>query len=87
MNGLDLLQIIARYVRAEVARTATTARPNRLATVDPGHTSGQPRVTFDGEDSMSQKAYPYLASYTPAAGDRVLMVPAGTSYVILGKVL
>lgn len=87
MNGLDLLQIIARYVRAEVARTGASARPARLATVDPAYASGRPRVTFDGETTLSGKAYPRLSSYVPVAGDRVLMVPSGTSYVIIGKVV
>lgn len=87
MNGLDLLQVIARYVRVEVGRSTSAARPARLATVDPAYTSGRPRVTFDGEDAPSGKAYPHLSSYAPAAGDRVLLVPAGTSYVILGKVV
>lgn len=87
MNGLGLLQIITRYVRAEVARSSSAARPARLATVNPAHASGRPRVTFDGETTLSGKAYPYLSSYVPAGGDRVLMIPAGSSYVIIGKVV
>lgn len=86
MNSLGLLQVIARYVRAEVAQSSSS-RPARLATVNPAHTTGRPRLTFDGESTLSGKAYPYLSPYVPAAGDRVLLLPVGASYVVAGKVL
>lgn len=60
--------------------------PFKLATVNPAHSSGRPRVTFDGESTLSVKTYPYLTSYTPAASDRVLMARVGTSYVVVGEV-
>lgn len=45
--------------------------------------SGRPRVTFDGETVVSGKAYPYLSTYTPTAGDRVMIVRG----VIIGKIV
>lgn len=84
-NALDILSSIAGYTRAEGSGEAANRAP-RLATVDPDYTDGSPKVTFDGEDTMSGKLYPYLDSYTPAPGDRVLLVPVGTTYLIVGAV-
>jgi len=36
--------------------------------------SGQPFLRFAGETGNSQKAYKFLKSYVPAAGDRVIIV-------------
>jgi hypothetical protein len=55
----------------------------QFARVDPNYTSGRPRLIFDGETSVSGKAYPYLASYTPAANDRVMVVKG----VVVGKIV
>ena len=59
----------------------------RLGTIPAGYTSGRPTILFDGESTISTRTYPYLSSYTPAAGDRVLLVMVGHSGVILGKVV
>lgn len=63
----------------------------RLATVDPAYVltgfPGEvalPRVTFDGETTLSTKQYPILGSYIPTASDRVVMVPVGRTYVVAG---
>jgi len=82
-DPLDLLRAVSGYVR----RDHVTARPNRLATVDPAYATGSPKVTFDGESTLTGKGYARSADYAPVAGDRVLMIPAGSSYVILCKVL
>lgn len=87
MTPATLLQVVSRYVRAELDRTRASSPRTRLAVIDPAHTTGRPRVTFDGEATLSTKTYPHLSSYTPAAGDRVLLVPSGTSYVIVGEVI
>lgn len=42
-------------------------------------------VQIDGESSATTKKYTYLASYTPAVNDRVLIAEVAGSYVILGK--
>lgn len=62
--------------------------PTRLAVVDPAYVSGLPRVTFDGDTTMSTKGYAYLAGYEPIAEDRVLMVAAGlNNWVIVDSVV
>jgi hypothetical protein len=51
-------------------------------------TSGGISVQFDGETAPSTKKYKRLASYSsPAVSDRVLLVKAGGTYVILGKII
>lgn len=67
---------------------------HRLATVDPAYAVGGgyptspalPKVTFDGESTMSTKLYPVANGYIPRANDRVLMIPVGRTYVIVGSV-
>jgi hypothetical protein len=45
------------------------------------------QLTIDGEDEPTTKKYTYMASYVPAAGDRVLIEEVGGSYVIMGKII
>lgn len=59
----------------------------KLGTIDTAHTSGSPKVTFDGESVVSTKTYTRLSSYTPTANDRVLLLVVGATYVILGKII
>lgn len=66
----------------------------KLATIDPAYTVGGsypsspdlPKVTFDGESTLSVKRYPVANGYVPVAGQRVLMIPAGRTYVIVGPI-
>lgn len=67
----------------------SAAMPNRLAVIDPSYVytsypTTLPKVTFEGEDTLSEKRYPVVGDYWPLASDRVLMVPVGNTYVILG---
>lgn len=62
------------------------ADPFALGTVDEGYTAGRPRVRFDNETTASVATRPYLSSYTPAAGDRVLLGRVGHGWVVLGRV-
>lgn len=55
----------------------------RYAKVDHFYESGLPRLVFDGETEVSVKSYPHLASYTPQANDRVMLV----KNVVIGKVI
>jgi len=57
-----------------------------LGTIPATYASGLPEVRFDSESVASIKLRPYLASYVPAANDRVLMARVGNGWVILGKV-
>lgn len=65
--------------------TPSQDRPPRLATIDPAYGGGTTaRVTFDGETLLTTKAYPTLVRLR--ASDRVVMVPVGRGYVILGAI-
>lgn len=43
----------------------------KYAKIDPDYTTGAPRLIFDGESTVTLKAYPYLGTYKPVAGHRV----------------
>ena len=45
------------------------------------------QLIIDGEESPTKKKYRYLASYVPAAGDKVAIEEAGGSYVVVGKLI
>lgn len=85
VSTVGLLQDLAAFVTA-TKDPSSADRPVRLATVDSAYASGWPKVTFDGESTLSQKAYPHLDCYVPARGDRVVLVPVGTTYLIIGAV-
>lgn len=48
--------------------------------------TGRPTLLFDGEQTATTRQYPYLGSYTPTAGDRVLVALLTNSGCILGKI-
>jgi hypothetical protein len=54
--------------------------------IDPSFTTGSPMVFVNGSTTLSGP-FQNLASYTPVAGDAVLLAPVGAmqAYVILGK--
>ena len=59
----------------------------RCAIVDPAYAgTGPARVTFDGEESLSQKTYHFIGMTPPPAGVRVALLPIGSTYMILGPV-
>ena len=66
--------------------------PFVFGTIDSGYSSGKPKVLFDGETLVSAKAYAFLAGYSPAPNDKVILakIPSETTgsytYVILGKI-
>lgn len=77
----------AHFIRAIRAATPEPGEAIKLATVDPAYAAGRPKITFDGETTLSTKTYPYLASYTPGANDRVLLVQSGHTWVIIGEIV
>jgi hypothetical protein len=89
MDAVDFLAAVSGAARADLPPGA------KLATVDPAYALGAgwpatpalPKVTFDGESTMSTKQYPIVAGYVPAASDRVVLVPVGRTYVIVGRLL
>lgn len=62
-------------------------RPFRLGTVDAAFsatTGGMPRIKFDGESTLSGRGYPWAGDRVPVAGERTILAPVGSGYVILG---
>jgi len=58
----------------------------KLGTVTELFADGSPKIKFYGEGTASEKKYPYIATYSPAIGDRLLITSVSGSYVILGKI-
>lgn len=77
---MDLVPLIRDVVRAE-ARGAFVR-----ATVT-GTNGNLVLVRRQGETDPDPAGYPRLASYTPSAGDEVLLTRIGGGYIVLGKVL
>lgn len=48
--------------------------------------AGTAKIRFEGEESASEKQYPYLANYKPAVNDRVVLARIAGTYIILGKI-
>lgn len=44
-------------------------------------------LTIDGESTPTTKNYLFLASYSPAVNDRVLIEEISGTYVVIGKVV
>jgi hypothetical protein len=85
MEPLSFLQSVKGYVGTD--KTPESAnKPVKLAVIDPAYSGGLPKVRFEGESTVSAKGYPFLNSYLPVASDRVVLMPAGTTYVIVGKI-
>lgn len=49
--------------------------------------SGRARIQFAGENSVSEKDYPYVVGYNPKVDDYVLVLNQGMTYIIVGKYL
>lgn len=87
------LEAVAGYSQDIVkGAQGSAAWPIRLARIDPAYVAGSfpgtlPKVTFEGEDSLSTKRYPVVSGYSPVPSDRVIMLPVGSTYVILGKII
>lgn len=89
--GEDFLKQIAAYVARE-QQGEMTDRSVKLGLVDydydPTDFLGgiNPRILFDGESIVSQKRYTVIPPYYPKPGDRVALLPMGTTYAIIGTV-
>ena len=85
MDTLSFLQSIAGYSNAQ----NSSEKRVKLGTIDPTYVTASypgtlPKITFDGESTLSGKTYPVVGNYLPAAGDRVALIPVGTTYAIIG---
>lgn len=89
---LDFLDAVTGHV--DRGRTSSADRPIRLATVDPAYDPffdypaaiPAARVTFEGETTLSAKAYAVAGGFVPRAGQRVYLLPQGNGYLIAGSV-
>lgn len=90
MDALGFLEDVAGYVRAQRQQEERGQSP-KLATVDDSYTPADfysgtlPKVTFDGESVLTTKRYPVMSPYEPQPSDRVVMLPVGHTYVIMGS--
>lgn len=90
MNALDFLQSVAGYNQS-INGSKSYNKPNLLAVIDPAYSAASypgtlPKVTFEGESTMSTKRYAVLGWYEPQPSDRVGLVPYGSTYAIIGAV-
>ena len=90
MSGNDLarsfLESVAGFTGQSDRVTPSQDKPVKLGTIDPSYSgAGSPQVLFDGESLMGVSGYPYSGTQ-PVAGDRVVLLPQGRSYVIIGPV-
>jgi len=88
MSGNDsarsFLDSLVGYTADAQGDGAGKSQQVKLGVVDPAYTSGAARVKFDGETVMGTRTYVALQSV--AANDRVVLLPVGRTYVILGSV-
>ena len=50
-------------------------------------TSAGVRIIFDGTDQPTTKSYKRLSSASLSAGDRVAVIKASGTYIVLGKIV
>lgn len=68
------------------SRTPPQDRPPKMGTIDPAYAGlGPAKVQFDGETSVSAKAY-VCVNCQVAPNDRVVLIPAGKTLIIIGTV-
>lgn len=92
MRSVDFNKLL-RTMRSETRKQIRGGRRKRaprshvLARIESGYSGGRPKVIMEDDPSNTPIGpYPYLNTYTPTRGDRVLMARTGSKYVILGKV-
>lgn len=90
-NALSFLQDVMGFNQAQHPKSSAD-KGIKLAVIDSAYVSSSfatgtlPRVTFEGESTLSTKFYPVLGSYWPQPSDRVALVPIGTTWLIIGAV-
>lgn len=78
-TGLKLEDMAAAFGGNE----KNTFRMAKVMLID----KGKPIIRFHGETENAKKQYKRLASYSPAAGDYIMLAKMAKTYVILGKVV
>lgn len=84
MDSLDILQSLAG-----LAAASESVPVLRTGVIDSSYVSSTypgtlPKITFDGESTLSGKRYPVVGPYWPTASDRVLLAAIGNTYGIIG---
>ncbi|AGE61021.1 hypothetical protein FINN_28 [Bacillus phage Finn] len=79
MNSQEFVSIVNELIDKKQKKGAY-----KIGKIPDNHTSGDPKILFDGEQTPSGKTYKCLSSYHPIAGDRVLLARVSNTYVILG---
>lgn len=90
MDALSFFQTVAGFTQSQTSQQSEN-KPFKLGTVDPAYVASTfpgtlPKVTFDGESTVSGKLYPVMSPYWPQPSDRVVLAPIGNTYLILGPV-
>lgn len=80
ISSRQFKEIIRDIIREELG----TGKNYKIGTI--ANVNGKPTIQFAGEDQPSQKKYPFLDSYTPVEGDRVLLASVSGTYVVIGKI-
>lgn len=78
MNSFEFIEMMEKMKGVQA--------PFKIGTIPESYQGGNPTVRFDGESAASSKRFPFMTSYSPQAGDRVLLAKVGTSYCILGTI-
>ena len=86
----NLLSIISEEIQRRLNGGRRKRKPKEhvLGTIaeDYINDGSRPFVVVDG-DPIPIGPFPYLSSYPPVAGERVIMAKSGRKYVILGKII
>jgi hypothetical protein len=82
LDPTEFFDAVTEYDKS-ASNDASKGHP-RFATVDSAYAgTGPARVMFDGELTLTTKAYQFL-NLAPRAGSRVMMTPVANTYVIAG---
>lgn len=79
--GSILRELLAKTAMLETGCLVTPY----IGTIPAGYSSGRPTVTL--QTGVTIGPLQYNKNYTPAAGDTVLCVPAGQTYVVVCALL
>lgn len=83
-SAKNVLDAMAGYASQQYSN-GSADKQVKLAIVDPayGGAPDLPKVTFEGESDLTERTYAYLEPVNPT--DRVVLLPVGGTYVILGS--
>lgn len=88
--AMTILESMQGYSQLSSEQHSPSANaPVRIATIDPAYVAYTypgtlPKVTFEGEDVLTTKRYNVIGDYLPKPSQRVVMIPCGHTYVIVG---